>query len=155
MLPSDQGMNLIQGKYVNTEFGFEITFPDAVQGVNTTLPGYTTVNVNIPTPPSLTNMMIILTDSSKEDSSTQTFDAGYSDFCKPLSSENVNLGGKKAQASITPCNMLAFTSAKTRNYDVDLGEGKAVSIIFVSNPSLYDAGLPKFEEIVKTVKFTE
>jgi hypothetical protein len=93
-------------------------------------------------------------DSSKEDNSKPSLDTTSSDPCPPLSTETVNLGGKIAQATVTPCNMEA-SPTKTRNYNIDLGGGKTVSIIFVPNPSMYDVALPQFEEIVKTVKFTK
>jgi hypothetical protein len=158
-MPSEGEMpKLIQGKYVNSEFGFEITFPEGIQGTNTSMPESTIVNVvipGIPSSPLPSSMIIIMKDSSKKNNSMPSSDSSLTDSCPPLSMETATLGGKVAKATITPCNMEAASMSKTRNYNIDLGGGKTISIVFVSNPTTFDTALPKFEEIVKTVKFTK
>lgn len=160
MPPELQGTSQIGGKYVNPEFGLELVFPEDV--FVTVIPQYsgpgsTLVSGQLPTQPMTSNMMVLMSDSSKVGSNNITLalvNSTAKDTCKPLSSELVTLDGKKAEASVTPCNMQAGTFSKTRNYYVDLGGGKTVSMVLNSPPSVYDSALEKFEGVVKTVKFT-
>lgn len=160
MMPTTK---MVTGKYVNPEFGLEITFPELEVVTETSPyigPGTTLVSGIIGTMvdnvPVTSTMMVLLSDSSVAGSSNRTLvpaNITAAETCKPLSSEMVNIGGKIAQASVTPCNTDAGALSKARNYYVDLGGGKSVSIVLLSPPYAYDSALVKFEETVKSIKF--
>jgi hypothetical protein len=87
---------------------------------------------------------------------------------KPGSSETVPIGGKTAQASLSECTIesshpKATLIMKSKDYTFDLGAGKSANLRYsvMSSSSLgsaasaYDSNLGKFEESVKTIKFTK
>jgi hypothetical protein len=144
------------GKYLNSEFGIEWTFPEdmflteisSVKG-----PGTTSVTFPIPTDPQPMNpaqIAVLMSDTTKPGFSNAT----VSSDCKTLTSEQVNLGGKNAEAFVYSCNIEIGATSKTKIYYVDLGGGKNVRIAVITPASVYDSAVAKFEEIIKTIKFT-
>jgi hypothetical protein len=88
--------------------------------------------------------------------------------CKPGSSESVNIGGKNAQLTISDCTITSSNPKgtmfmKSKDYTIDLGEGKSANIRYSamssssssSVSSAYDSNLGKFDETVQTIKFTK
>lgn len=123
----------VEGKYVNQEFGLEMTLAEGLTGMETSAPGSANVMVlfddgfdqTLNSTEGLhttTTFMVSMSDPSKIDSTNVTspfisnnvtgsvdMQMNMTDLpkldCKTLSSEAVNLAGKNAQVSVTNCSM--------------------------------------------------
>jgi hypothetical protein len=209
MMPSGlQIPKMVEGKYVNTEYGMEMVFAEGLKGMETSMAGSTNVMIffgsgpggmgagpeaMVGNPsggsgglPDMSTFMVSLTDPSKMEQTNETaspsLDSGVTNpvdvpinktempkiDCKPGSSESVNIGGKNAQLSTSDCTVTSFQPKgtmymKSKDYAIDLGEGKSANIRYsamsssssASVSSAYDSNLGKFDETVKTIKFTK
>jgi hypothetical protein len=109
-------------------------------------------------------MTLILTDSSKVETNTNSSSAFLPNTtitqgqpkinCNPGPIETANVGGKNAQVAVAECSSTGLFT-KTKTYSVNLGTGKTIAISYMAtSASGYDLNLDKFEEIVKTIKFS-
>jgi hypothetical protein len=207
MPPGIQIPKMVEGKYVNTEYGMEMELAEGLKGMETFAEGSTNVmvffgggpgamagpegmvsNPNAGTGgmPDLSTFMISFTDPSKIKQTNETasplLDSGVTNpvnvpmnktelpkiDCKPGSSETVNIGGKNAQLSTSDCTVTSLKPKgtmymKSKDYTIDLGAGKSANIRYSvmssssseSAASAYDSNLGKFDETVKTIKFTK
>jgi hypothetical protein len=208
MPPGLQIPKMVEGKYVNTEYGMEMVFAEGLKGMETSMAGSTNVMIFFGGGPGsmgaspgamagnpsggsggvtdMSTFMVSLTDPSKieqtngtasqspDSSVTNPMDVPINKTqmpkidCKPGSSEIVNIGGKNAQLSTSDCTITSFEPKgtmymKSKDYTIDLGEGKSANIRYsamsssssASVASAYDSNLGKFDETVKTIKFTK
>lgn len=123
----------VEGKYINQEFGLEMTLAEGLTGIETSAPGSANVMVlfddgldqTLNSTEGLhttTTFMVSMSDPSKMNSTNVTspfisnnvtgsmeMQMNMTDMpkldCKTLSSEVVNLAGKNAQVSVTECSM--------------------------------------------------
>lgn len=124
----------VEGKYINQEFGLEMTLAEGLTGMETSAPGSANVMVlfdddgleqTLNSTEGLhttATFMVSMSDPSKMDSTNETSPFISNNFtgtmdmqmnmtdipkldCKTLSSEAVNLAGKNAQMSVTECSM--------------------------------------------------
>lgn len=209
MPPGFQIPKMVEGKYVNSDYGIEMVFAEGLKGMETSTAGSTTImayfgggpggmvggsadmtgNPSSGDPgaiPDMTMMMVSLSDSSKMEQANDTTSTllgsnvtNLQDIqinktelpkidCKPGPSENVNIGGKNAQASSSECSITSSNPKgtmymKSKDYLIDLGDGKSASLRYsvmsssssASTASAYDTNLSKFEDSVKTITFTK
>jgi hypothetical protein len=123
----------IEGKYINQEFGLEMTLAEGLTGMETSAPGSANVMVLFDEGLDQTlnsteglhttaTFMVSMSDPSKLDSTNVTSPfisnnvTGSMDMqmnmtdmpkldCKTLSSEAINISGKNARVSVTECSM--------------------------------------------------
>lgn len=209
MPPGLQIPKMVEGKYVNTEYGMEMVFTEGLKGMETSMAGSTNVMIFFggsgpgaiaigpggmaanPSSgsggvPDISTFMVSLTDPSKMKQMNETafpslgpnvtnpVDVPINKTemskidCKPGLSETVNIGGKSAQSSTSDCTITSSSPKgtmymKSKDYTIDLGEGKSANIRYssmsssssASISSAYDSNLSKFEDSVKTIKFTK
>jgi hypothetical protein len=199
---------MVEGKYVNTEYGMEMVFAEGLKGMETSMGGSTNVMIFFGGGPGgmgsgpgamagnpsggsgglsdMSTFMVSFTDPSKMEQTNETgspsLDPGVTNpvdvpinktelpkiDCKPGSSETVNIGGKNAllttsDCTITSSNPKGTMFMKSKDYTIDLGEGKSANIRYsvmsssssASVSSAYDSNLGKFDETVQTIKFTK
>jgi hypothetical protein len=156
--PSPQMAKNFQGVYVNSEFGVEISLPEGTPGTEMESQTKGVTELTIPAPPIGAGGIKVFLSNSTEAShlTSSTLQELQTDppDCK-LGSNSVTIGGKIAKTSNDPCNVMGITPSKIKLYYIDLGSGKTLDISFIAPTSLYDMGLPAFEELVKRVKFTK
>jgi hypothetical protein len=206
MPPGIQIPKMVEGKYVNSEYGIEMVLAEGLKGMETSAAGSTNVMIffgggpggmgagpgmtSNPSGtggmPEMSTFMVSLTDPSKMEQSNETASTSFDPNvtlptdvpinknqlpkidCKPGSSETVNIGGKSAQVSTSDCTITSSEPKgtmymKSKDYTIDLGEGKSVNIRYsamsssssASVSSTYDSNLGKFDETIQTIKFTK
>jgi hypothetical protein len=168
---------MVQGKYVNSEFGLEMIFPPGIQGFESNEYGLKAITITlgdpstatiisgindlplmriVMTPPPISKVNDTLPTSSSNMPLTTAQPVPEEMGCKTLSTESSNLGGKAAQAFTKDCFVGTGTPVKVKKYAIDLGEDSSVIISFTTpSQSKYDLNIGTFENIVKSIKFTK
>jgi len=141
----------VAGRYVNPDFGLEIVFPQ----------GFTGYEIPVDY---LSSKMVQLNSNTASISLTMQVYPGVQNT-NPSSNESstsclssagcVKIGGKNAQVSSSETNMGGFFS-KSKSYTMFLDPSRTISISYTAaSASDYDSNLGKFEESLKTLKFTK
>jgi hypothetical protein len=209
MPPGFQIPKMVEGKYVNSEYGIEMVFAEGLKGMETSTAGSTSIiayfdggpggmiggsadmtgnpkGSSLGAMPDMTMIVVSLIDTSRTEQANDTASTllgsnvtNLQDIkinktelpkidCKPGSPETVNIGGKSARASSSECSITSSNPKgtmymKSKDYLVDLGDGKSASLRYsvmsssssTSAASAYDTNLSKFEDSVRTITFTK
>lgn len=156
----------VGGKYVNPNFGFEIVFPQGYSGYETSGMGYAEVALTFGSPGTADTASISLVMSdyaaslqsvpgNNATSATNVNPTGQSEItCQP-SSGCVKIGGKNAMVYSSETNMGGYYM-KSSSYSIMVDPYKTVQITYqAASQQGYDSNLAKFEESLKTIKFTK
>jgi hypothetical protein len=155
----------VGGKYVNPEFGLEIVFPPGFNGFESSSMGYTSIELMAGTLGVANYATISLTmiDVGSSVPGANVTNApnvypgygGQNEIACELSAGCMKIGGKNAQVSSTESSTGGYFS-KSKSYSVAVGPYKTLQISYsASSQQDYDSNLPKFEESLKTIKFTK
>jgi hypothetical protein len=158
----------VGGKYVNPGFGLEITFPQGFNGYESSSMGYTSVELMAGTlgVANYATISLVLTDYGASMQSVPGYNVtnglnvnpssnGQNDVaCEPAAG-CIKIGDKNAQVYSTESNMGGYFS-KSKSYSVAVGPYKTFQITYsATSQQDYDSNLAKFEESLKTIKFTK
>jgi hypothetical protein len=156
----------VGGKYVNPNFGFEIVFPQGYSGYETSGMGYAEVVVSLGNPGTAgtASISLVMSDygaglqSVPGNNSTGALNVnptGQSEIPCQLSSGCVKIGGKNAQVYSSESSMGGYY-IKSSSYSVMVDPYKTIQLTYqAASPQGYDSNLAKFEESLKTIKFTK
>jgi hypothetical protein len=149
---------IIQGKYVNPDFGLELTFPDGmVGGENRNTEGLSLLMAGGPLDPSA-QILVAMFNSTGVQSQNNTATLLNMMAAEPrnclFGSMTVNLNGKDFRVSDDPCIILG-ASMKMKNSYTSIGDGTSMILIrlqtlTIPTESAYQSSLPIFEKLMNS-----
>jgi hypothetical protein len=156
-LTTSPATKIIQGKYVNPEFGLELLLPDNVVGTEAYVGAYVIVTLDAYSLGIEGPIEILMMNSSGTGINNVTARVLNMTVADPINCHVgktvITIGGKHTRVSDEPCSSMGM---KIRNYSVDVGADKAVLIRLQNPPTpTYDSSVAAFDKFVKTVKFTQ
>lgn len=155
----------VSGKYVNPGFGLEIVFPEGFNGYETSSVGYTDIELTsgVAGVPSTAIISLIMTDygssiQALQGNVTNAFNInpnGQNDMACSPTTGCVKIGGMNAQVFSSESSTGGYF-IKSKSYSVVLGPYKTFQITYQgASQQGYDSNLGKFEDALKTIKFTK
>lgn len=174
-MPSMGGMTSISGKYINSQFGYEITLPAGWKGSEMSLDYMSTITTSpIPTSQQSENtgssdvtMSILVGDKTKIDEAEKKGEAQftpeakayaekYKPTCDSPQESTTSIDGHDFQVSLVKCtyspdNPVMYGTIKTKSYSAVIN-GISYTFIYSGDPDSFDKSVSLFDQSVQTLK---